>query len=364
MNEITSPTLLVDPRKCKKNIARMCEKASANNIKFSPHFKTHQSSDIGEWFREVGVHSITVSSVDMGLYFANHQWRDITVAVPVNILDIDKINKLAEAAKITLMVNFTEVAKALEAGLNNCVDVIIEIDTGYPRTGIKHDDYQAIANILEYIKVSEKLSLKGFYSHAGHTYNARGKDEISTIHGNSIKILNRLKGKFSAQYDPIQLSYGDTPSCSVMSEFPGIDEIRPGNFVFYDLMQQYIGSCKFEEISAIMICPVISKNTQRSEVVVHGGAVHFSKDFVPDANAKVFGKMVKLEQNGWSEEIEECILKSLSQEHGIISITNEELDNIQIGDLVGIVPAHICLCADLMRGYQTTEDGILNHILS
>jgi len=364
MSAITSPTLLVDPRKCKKNIAKMCEKASANNIKFSPHFKTHQSSDIGEWFREIGVNSITVSSVDMGLYFANHQWRDITLAVPVNILDIDKINKLAEAAKITLMVNFHEVAKVLDKRLNNGVDVIIEIDTGYPRTGIKHDDYEAIANILDCIKVSEKLTLKGFYSHAGHTYDAIGKDEISTIHANSIKMLNELKGKFSTQYDPIQLSYGDTPSCSVMNEFPGIDEIRPGNFVFYDIMQQNIGACKFEEISAVMVCPVISKNTKRSEVVIHGGAVHFSKDFVTEGNSKIFGKMVRLEKKGWDEEIAGCILKSLSQEHGIISITNEELENLKIGDLLGIVPAHICLCADLMRGYQTTEDGILNHILS
>jgi len=188
MIEITSPTLLVDSLKCKKNIAGMYEKTSGNNIKLSPHFKTHQSADIGEWFREVGVHSITVSSVDMGLYFANHQWRDITVAVPVNILEIDKINKLAEASKITLMVNFPEVAKTLEARLNNSVDVIIEIDTGYPRTGIKHDDHEAIANILECIKVSKNLSLKGFYSHAGHTYDTRGKDGISTIHANSIKI--------------------------------------------------------------------------------------------------------------------------------------------------------------------------------
>jgi len=363
MSEITSPTLLVDSRKCKKNIARMCEKASANNIKFSPHFKTHQSSDIGEWFREVGIHSITVSSVDMGLYFANHQWKDITVAVPVNILDIDKINKLTEAAKITLMVNFPEVARVLATRLTNEVDVIIEIDTGYPRTGIKHDNYEAIGKIMECIKVSEKLRLKGFYSHAGHTYDAMGMDEISTIHGNSIRMLNSLKDKFSAQY-PIQLSYGDTPSCSIMNEFPGIDEIRPGNFVFYDLMQQYIGSCKFEEISAIMVCPVISKNTQRSEVVVHGGAVHFSKDFVVKGNSRIFGQIVRLEQNGWGEEIEGYILKSVSQEHGIVSVTHEELASIEIGDLLGIVPAHICLCADLMRGYQTTEDGILNHILS
>jgi D-serine deaminase-like pyridoxal phosphate-dependent protein len=48
----------------------------------------------------------------------------------------------------------------------------------------------------------------------------------------------------------------------------------------------------------------------------------------------------------------------------MLTITDEEMDNIEIGDLVGIIPAHSCLCADLMKGYQTTEGGFLNHIFS
>ena len=112
------------------------------------------------------------------------------------------------------------------------------------------------------------------------------------------------------------------------------------------------------------VCPVISKSRQRNEIVVHGGAVHFSKDCVFDGNTNIFGQVVRLEHNGWGEEIVGCVLKSVSQEHGMISISNEELDNIKIGDLVGIVPAHSCLCADLMKGYRTTDGGILNHIFS
>ena len=70
----------------------MAAKAKNNNIIFRPHFKTHQSKKVGEWFREEGVDKITVSSVSMAKYFIEHNWKDITIAFPFNILEIDDIN--------------------------------------------------------------------------------------------------------------------------------------------------------------------------------------------------------------------------------------------------------------------------------
>jgi len=58
--EITKPTLILDKTVCLNNIRRMAKKAQKYNIKFRPHFKTHQSAKIGNWFREFGVTSITV----------------------------------------------------------------------------------------------------------------------------------------------------------------------------------------------------------------------------------------------------------------------------------------------------------------
>ena len=85
LDELERPTLLVNPVIAQQNIAFMAEKARRQGIRFRPHFKTHQSAAVGEWFRQVGVTAITVSSVDMALYFADHGWDDITIAFPVNI---------------------------------------------------------------------------------------------------------------------------------------------------------------------------------------------------------------------------------------------------------------------------------------
>ncbi|MCD6346711.1 MAG: alanine racemase, partial [Bacteroidales bacterium] len=101
MLEISVPTLLIDEEKVKRNINRMLAKARDHACTLRPHFKTHQSVEIGEWFRDKGVEKITVSSFDMALKFASAGWNDITVAFPVNILEISKINIIASTIDLT-----------------------------------------------------------------------------------------------------------------------------------------------------------------------------------------------------------------------------------------------------------------------
>ena len=108
LDELERPTLLVNPVLPRQNIAFMAEKARLQGIRFRPHFKTHQSAAVGEWFRAVGVTAITVSSVDMALYFADHGWDDITIAFPVNIRQMRAINSLARRIRLGLLVESLE----------------------------------------------------------------------------------------------------------------------------------------------------------------------------------------------------------------------------------------------------------------
>ncbi|MBK8048603.1 MAG: hypothetical protein IPK16_16670 [Anaerolineales bacterium] len=56
--------------------------------------------------------------------------------------------------------------------------------------------------------------------------------------------------------------------------------MRPGNFVFYDWTQVQVGSCGFDDVAVVAACPVVGKYPDRHEVVLYGGAVHLSKDFL------------------------------------------------------------------------------------
>ena len=50
----------------------MAAKARRNNVAFRPHVKTHQSLAVAQWLKEEGVAKITVSSLKMAAYFAQH----------------------------------------------------------------------------------------------------------------------------------------------------------------------------------------------------------------------------------------------------------------------------------------------------
>ena len=120
-NEITQPTLIVNEAICRENIQKMAAKAKRNGVIFRPHFKTHQSSSIGEWFRDEGVRAITVSSVKMAENFSKNGWKDITIAFPVNILEIHAIDQLAAKIKLTLLVDQIETVNYLNDQLSNNV---------------------------------------------------------------------------------------------------------------------------------------------------------------------------------------------------------------------------------------------------
>ena len=332
----------------------MYSKAKRYNLDFRPHFKTHQSLEIGQWFKELGTDKITVSSMEMGNYFAT-EWNDITVAFPVNILEIESINHLASKIQLNLLVESIETVGFLKKNLASKVGLFIKIDVGYHRTGIDPANTEKIDDILTITDSSEKLEFKGFLAHAGHTYKCRTHKEITTIHNASLVVMKGLKYLYEKKYPQLITSLGDTPSCSVSEKFSGIDEIRPGNFVFYDLTQNRIGSNSIEEIAVAMACPIVAIHKDRAEIVVYGGGVHFSKDRLEnEEEGTVFGRVVEKLEQGWGNIIEGAYVESLSQEHGIIVVPASEISKYRIGDCIIVLPIHSCMTANAMKSYVTT----------
>jgi D-serine deaminase-like pyridoxal phosphate-dependent protein len=354
---IKKPTLLIDESKCKANIRFMHEKALTHQLDFRPHFKTHQSLEIGKWYKELGVNKITVSSLSMASYFSD-EWNDITVAFPTNINEIDTINKLASKITINLAIENIESITYLSKNLEYKVNIFLKIDIGYHRTGIEPSNTSLMNEILDIINSNPLLSFVGFLGHAGHSYKCRKSEDIKKVHSSSLKIMAELK----SQYPDAIISLGDTPTCSVSDEFTGVDEIRPGNFVFYDLTQNKIGSNSISQIAIAMACPIVAIHKKRSEIVVYGGGVHFSKDRLDDVEGTIYGRVVEKTENGWGNVIPNMYVNSLSQEHGIISVPKNLIDNYKIGDYLLILPIHSCMTGNLMKEYITTDGKIINRL--
>ncbi len=362
--KITKPTLILDKRRVMKNIEKMARKAKASGVRFRPHFKTHQSAEIGNWFKDFGVEAITVSSLDMALYFASHGWSDITVAFLVNMLEIDKINKLACDIKLNLIVDSEQIISALDKSLNHQVGMWIKVDTGYHRTGVLWDDFECILSLARKIKDSTKLDFKGLLTHAGHSYYASSVDDIRRIHDETVARLLAIKNYLkSNNTQPCEISVGDTPTCSVVNNFNGVDEIRPGNFVFYDLMQEKLGSCTEDEIAVAVACPVVGKYKDRNQVVIYGGAVHLSNAYILDAHGrKIFGYATSLQNRTFGPINRKAPVINLTQEHGIIQVDDKLFNEIEIADLLLVFPVHSCLTCNLHKEYKTLEGKIISRL--
>ncbi|MBN1971062.1 MAG: alanine racemase [Candidatus Delongbacteria bacterium] len=345
------PFLRVDLDKVRSNIRLMVDKFS-DKI-FRPHFKTHQSLFIGKIFKEFGVDKITVSSLRMAEYFAE-DFKDITIAIPFNILDMERINLLSDEIVLNLLITDISQIDFLVKNSKRALNYFIEIDNGYHRTGIDYRDTRTIDKLVN--SGNENVKFVGFLTHAGNTYGAKTIESVITISEDTNKIMFKLKEKYVNSI----ISIGDTPSASVVENFHGIDELRPGNFVFYDIMQKNIGVCDYSDISVWMEAPVISRSLERNEIVVHCGAVHLSKDFFERRGRKIFGTPFNLSD---MTIIEKSYVKSLSQEHGIIYTENEEwLRNVKIGDLIGIYPVHSCLTADAIGEYIDKNGNLIDHM--
>ncbi len=355
-DSIQKPTLLLDEAAVRRNIHRMSERARAENVRFRPHFKTHQSAEIGSWFRAEGVTAITVSSLEMAEYFTAAGWNDLTVAFPANLREIDTINRLAGAVKLGLLVEMPETVQFLDSHLTSPVDAWIKVDSGAGRTGLRWDHPGEVCALARLVEGSSRLRFRGLLTHAGHTYPVSGAEKVSEVYLTSVERMNWVRqAVLETGFSRCEVSTGDTPGTTLSPTLGQVDEIRPGNFVLYDAHQLLRDVCRPADVAAVVACPVVACHAERSEVVIYGGAIHLSKDFVFDGEKNLYGLVGLPDGERWTDPIPGAYVRALSQEHGIVRLPADVLNQIHAGDLLCIFPAHSCLTVQVMRRYLSLD---------
>ncbi len=353
--DVIRPTAILNETVARRNIATMAAKVEKSGVRFRSHVKTHQSAAVGEWMRQAGVTAITVSSVQMAAYFAAHGWSDITIAFPVNLREIDAINKLAADINLGLLVEAIPAVDFLADRLVAPVQVWLKLDTGYHRTGINWNDGEALLQVAGTIRGAPNMTLRGLLTHAGHSYAARSAEQIRAMYHENVQRMTVGRDTLiQAGFDGLELSYGDTPCNAVVEDFSAVDEIRPGTYVFFDMMQVQIGACEVDDIAVAVACPVVAKHPAENKIVVYGGGSHLSKDrLVLDDGTISFGSVALPTDEGWTAPLPDCNVTSISQEHGIIQASDDLLAQVDVGDLVMILPVHICMTVDCLKVYRT-----------
>ena len=196
--------------------------------------------------------------------------------------------------------------------------------------------------------------LDGVFTHAGNAYAAPDRATIERIAVGEAAAVRDAAASIRAHGGEVRvLSVGSTPTAELVAREPGITEIRPGNYVFYDAMQVALGTIPADRPALTVGATVVSRPTAERAVIDAGAKTlgldkgAHSSDFIKD-----YGRIVE----GGEGAVERC-----SEEHGILGV--DPSSPLRPGDRVRVLPNHACSVGNLGRSYVGVRNGIIEEII-
>ena len=356
--DLTTPAFLVDEAVVSQNCVAMREKARRSGTGFRPHMKTHKTLEIARMQLGPEGGPMTVSTLAEAEFYADGGFDDITYAVPVSP---DKLRRAVALARrirrLNLLTDSLEVLRAMEdfhARQGGVFHVFLKVDCGYHRAGVDPESEQGMRLALA-MSSSKAVHFEGLLTHAGHSYHTHSVEEILKVAEQETSVLTGFRDRLAAQgITGLVRSTGSTPTASAPERLADTDEIRPGNYVFYDAFQAGIGACTLSQCAVSVLCTVIGSYPRHGHLLVDAGALALSKDPGADhidSNCG-FGVVCDVELNRLPLN-----MKNLSQEHGRVEGPAEVIARFPAGTRLRIMPNHSCLTAAMFSEYQIVRDG-------
>ena len=354
MHEITTPAFLVDRAIVARNCDRMRAKARQSGVAFRPHVKTHKTAEIARMQHGGAQGPITVSTLAEAEFFADDGFRDITYAVPIAPEKVERAADLAEQIDhLNLLIDSEAALQAVEevaASRGVLLGVFLKVDCGYHRAGVDPENPDSVRLALR-IGRSEVVRFAGLLTHAGHSYNARDREEIRRVAAEESASLTRFRALLATEgFGEVVRSIGSTPTTAVVERFAECDEVRPGNYVFFDAFQSTLGTCSPEDVAVSVLTTVVGSYPERDTIVVDAGALALSKDGGPEHLDPRFGYGIVCDL---ALDPQPMRLTALSQEHGKIECRS----HVPVGTRLRIIPNHSCLTAAMYDAYYVVDQG-------
>ena len=274
-------------------------------------------------------------------------------AVPIAPQKItEAIDLHNEIEALNLLVDHRETILAIEeaAGSQGAVlPVYLEIDCGGGRSGV--DPEGDVSQILaRHLADSDTIDFRGLLTHAGHAYGARTRSEAFEVACEERNLMTALAAELRDHGVPVaEVSIGATPTMRAIDDLMHITEVRPGNYIFYDVFQTAIRTCQVDEVAFSVLATVISADHQRGRAVIDAGALALSNDTGPTHVRPEcgFGLVVTVEDQ---HPLPGLRIVSLSQEHG--TLTGPGVEALRPGTCLRVFPNHSCLSAACFDTYE------------
>ncbi|HVR42828.1 MAG TPA: alanine racemase [Thermoanaerobaculia bacterium] len=353
LSEVPTPAFVLDLGRARRNCDVMRAKAERSGVAFRPHVKTHKTVE-GALLQHGGRPGpVTVSTLAEAELLAGAGFDDMTWALPIDPGKLSRAADLAARVRLHLLVDHPDALSAMEEFARSHgirFRAFLKVDSGARRSGVDPEE-EASVLLARRILASSEVELSGLLTHAGHSYHCRNAEQILRVAEQEAAVLTRFRERVGARQ--LVRSVGSTPTASIPDVLPDTDEVRPGNYVFFDAFQATIGSCTLDHCAASVLVSVLSHYPGQNKIVVDGGALALSKDAGPTHVDPDFGFGIVTDLAGARLPMR---VRSISQEHGqIVGEAPIELHRHPIGSKLRIVPNHSCLTAAQFERFTVVE---------
>ncbi|XP_066543613.1 D-serine dehydratase [Amia ocellicauda] len=354
VQDLLTPALVLDLPQLRSNARLMADRFSQQGVQLRPHMKTHKTVEGGEIMTAGTRRCIVVSTLAEAFFYAENGFDDILYAYPLPFDKLDRCAELAQRLELFQVLVDSEAALAelkkhpLQGGRVWHTWLKLNCENG--RAGIPHSDPAAL-QLAKAISQSESVELTGVYAHCGNSYHCSGGEEIKAVaQATTTATLQFMEKLKAAGIHGVKSSIGSTPSCShPVPDMALLSEVHPGNYVFYDIQQTLIGSCKIEEVAVRVLTRVIGHYPATNQLLVDCGWTALSLDGMgrlPTGYAVIEGHP-------------ELKLLSMTQEHGKVEPVSGKLDyeKFPLGSLLSLIPYHACATAAMHPVYFVQSEG-------
>ncbi len=343
-SEIMTPALVVDQVRLERNLRAIADSAAARGIRLRPHAKTHKTANIGRRQLDLGATGLTVATIGEAEAFADAGVTDLFVAYPLwpSAARLSRLQALAERVRLRLAADSPTAAGRL-APLSLCArppEILVEIDSGHHRTGIPPDQARDVALAT----ARAGLPVVGVFTFPGHSYAPGARESAATEEAIALSVAGAaLRSAGVIDAERAERSGGSTPTALLHAD-PPVTELRPGVYVFCDAQQLELGVCRSEQIALAAAATVVSR-PGRERMVLDCGSKVLGADRQPWSTG--FGRLP-----GWPD----ARVVALSEHHATVTLP-AGTSGPDLGDVVAVVPNHVCAAVNLANELLVVRDG-------
>jgi D-serine deaminase-like pyridoxal phosphate-dependent protein len=328
-----------------------------------PHIKTHKCIEVARIQTAGHSGAVTVSTLAEARAFAANGFTKITYAVPIESGKFNEAIEISRDCELSLITDDSDVPNQLNDAAKQAnvhLNLFLKVDCGYHRCGVEPGNPKA-TEIPRRISNASNLRFAGILTHAGHSYNCQTKPELLALARHERDVMADFGNALRKEIGQVPIvSIGSTPTITCVDHLDGVDEVRPGNYIFFDAFQATLGSCSFDDCALTVLASVVHRDRDRRKVIIDAGAIALSKDrgpvgLNPDCG---YGKVLDLAGKDLNLTVTE-----MSQEHGVIIAQDENaFDRMRVGSRVRVLPNHSCLTAAQHSHYNVLEgENIVGH---